>query len=499
MRKTTKTIMAFLTAMTMTAGAISLTANAEWFDDVDISTMNEQELKEFIDKVGEELYPSPKQDNVSYYITDAQNDLICPPKYPVPAEMGGERYDLYTDGVRYGRCKNISFQKIYSENAKQGIVFELQDDAKITDLKLKYRFLNQEQNAAKEEAECAAKYSDYSMHFEFAPSELRVYMNNRYRAEIKREEPEVVEDQIYIYFADENTSTEELVSYAEELEKNKAIKYIKVFHDRELSPAKEIFDTAEGNCRIYLVSNNGTPLNADELNNNVQLLKRLEDMGIEGRFYNVDTENGTDFEKCSGIEKNDVKCDVYVKFVGDRTKYFEAIDKLEACEGLENADHVLAVFKDRDIDGFNELPIAHGYDIIYDFEGGIGPNAVTQKNLKKLYESFKKDGDVTVLFVPEYPFDAETFALNVTKEEQKMKMSLVDDIDINKVYLKRLSSPDIGDANKDGKTNVRDCACIANALANGEAENLPEKADYNQDTRKNVRDAAAISSDLAAK
>jgi len=57
----------------------------------------------------------------------------------------------------------------------------------------------------------------------------------------------------------------------------------------------------------------------------------------------------------------------------------------------------------------------------------------------------------------------------------------------------------LGDANDDGKTNVRDCACIANALANGEAESLPNQADYNEDTRKNVRDAASLSKDLAEK
>ena len=63
----------------------------------------------------------------------------------------------------------------------------------------------------------------------------------------------------------------------------------------------------------------------------------------------------------------------------------------------------------------------------------------------------------------------------------------------------RTFTPNLGDANDDGKTNVRDCACIANALANGEAESLPYQADYNEDTRKNVRDAAAISNDLANK
>ncbi len=66
-------------------------------------------------------------------------------------------------------------------------------------------------------------------------------------------------------------------------------------------------------------------------------------------------------------------------------------------------------------------------------------------------------------------------------------------------YTTNDTSSDLGDANDDGKTNVRDCACIANALANGKADSLPDQADYNQDTHKNVRDAAAISNDLANK
>ena len=57
----------------------------------------------------------------------------------------------------------------------------------------------------------------------------------------------------------------------------------------------------------------------------------------------------------------------------------------------------------------------------------------------------------------------------------------------------------LGDANSDGKTNVRDCAVIANASAKGTAEDLPDTADYNKDKKKNVRDAAALSKDLSSR
>ena len=54
-----------------------------------------------------------------------------------------------------------------------------------------------------------------------------------------------------------------------------------------------------------------------------------------------------------------------------------------------------------------------------------------------------------------------------------------------------------GDANGDKKCDVRDCACIAEALANGDTDSLPPVADYNRDGKKNVRDAAAIANGLA--
>ena len=57
----------------------------------------------------------------------------------------------------------------------------------------------------------------------------------------------------------------------------------------------------------------------------------------------------------------------------------------------------------------------------------------------------------------------------------------------------------LGDANSDGKKNVRDCAYIANCLSAGRGDMLPDSADYNGDGKINVRDAAALSKDLAGK
>lgn len=55
-----------------------------------------------------------------------------------------------------------------------------------------------------------------------------------------------------------------------------------------------------------------------------------------------------------------------------------------------------------------------------------------------------------------------------------------------------------GDANSNGKTDVRDCSYIANALAHGKGDSLPETADYNRDGKRNVSDAANLARDVAA-
>ena len=54
-----------------------------------------------------------------------------------------------------------------------------------------------------------------------------------------------------------------------------------------------------------------------------------------------------------------------------------------------------------------------------------------------------------------------------------------------------------GDANGDGKVNVRDAAHIAKVLAQGKASELTLDADFNGDGKVNVRDAAAIAKFLA--
>ncbi len=56
-----------------------------------------------------------------------------------------------------------------------------------------------------------------------------------------------------------------------------------------------------------------------------------------------------------------------------------------------------------------------------------------------------------------------------------------------------------GDANGDGKFNIRDAAFIAIMCAKGQYEDIPECADYNEDGQCNIRDAAAIAIYLATR
>ncbi|MGN0613045.1 MAG: dockerin type I domain-containing protein [Porcipelethomonas sp.] len=54
-----------------------------------------------------------------------------------------------------------------------------------------------------------------------------------------------------------------------------------------------------------------------------------------------------------------------------------------------------------------------------------------------------------------------------------------------------------GDANLDGKADVRDCSYIARQLSIGEQSALPDSADYNGDGVKNIRDAAELAAYIA--
>lgn len=97
---------------------------------------------------------------------------------------------------------------------------------------------------------------------------------------------------------------------------------------------------------------------------------------------------------------------------------------------------------------------------------------------------------------------SETFCninINVTDEFLEQPVCNESGDKYNKTYDLTFSTMSIiiGDANKDGKINVRDCAFIASKLAQGKSEELTAESDVNLDSKINVRDAAALALSLA--
>ena len=79
----------------------------------------------------------------------------------------------------------------------------------------------------------------------------------------------------------------------------------------------------------------------------------------------------------------------------------------------------------------------------------------------------------------------------------KVKALLLSALMMGSMGTVNVSADLLGDVNRDGVMNVRDCATIARKLAEDKADELsPETADYNGDGIINVRDAAAIAGAL---
>ena len=133
-------------------------------------------------------------------------------------------------------------------------------------------------------------------------------------------------------------------------------------------------------------------------------------------------------------------------------------------------------------------------------------NAISDKLEQKMKSAIYGEHSKNLIYEL---LDVDPYSKNVQIDTKKalsdIMISKSDDVKTSKddteikVLTEKLSVTMWGDANSDGVNNVRDCAFIANVLANGNSESLPDTADYNKDGKKNVRDAAAISKDLASK
>jgi len=91
-----------------------------------------------------------------------------------------------------------------------------------------------------------------------------------------------------------------------------------------------------------------------------------------------------------------------------------------------------------------------------------------------------------------------TVTSTVTKTETSSQSSTSQTTEVSTTTTVETKTVIVGDANEDGKVNVRDAALIANMLAKGCADALPFTADFDMNKSVNVRDAAAIARVLAS-
>lgn len=151
---------------------------------------------------------------------------------------------------------------------------------------------------------------------------------------------------------------------------------------------------------------------------------------------------------------------------------------------------------------YNDYNIDKGtYDGYYDIFVGVHRHVDSNEEEDIAYNKL-------ILTVEDINFTGyETFCnINVTVVEEELEepLCVASGEKPNKTYDMTFSYVEIvepeyvqGDANNDGKLNVRDAAFIASNLAQGKAEELPVHSDINADEKVNVRDAAFIASYLA--
>ena len=154
------------------------------------------------------------------------------------------------------------------------------------------------------------------------------------------------------------------------------------------------------------------------------------------------------------------------------------------------------VYYDEEIsDGSFEL-VLEGNDQV-DYTVTIGaPKYIGSKKYKEFSESFTvhdtDEMDSDVLYVHSYSVQKnDTDEVSASNE----KIETDSTIETDTLILFPISDKLLGDANNDGNVNVRDCAFIANAIA--QKKSLPDNADHSEDGNVNVRDAASLARLLA--
>lgn len=188
------------------------------------------------------------------------------------------------------------------------------------------------------------------------------------------------------------------------------------------------------------------------------------------------------------------------------------IDKygIQVCRLVDGKPKYMTITSD---DVLNDFAKTNGYDIARK-EGDLyyvekdGLSGVVSKDNEVLVPieyfevlSFSPSEKNSIYVRPElYKILESEYTSKIKESSDGSKLVYVKTLD-GKVGVYKITGSDsvIGDANGDGKVNVRDAAYIAKMLATGQGSKLPASADFNGDGKVNVRDAAAIAKYLAQK
>ena len=120
------------------------------------------------------------------------------------------------------------------------------------------------------------------------------------------------------------------------------------------------------------------------------------------------------------------------------------------------------------------------------------PSQTTTSDSLNTSETTAATTETTAIITTETTITTTTLTAISTSVSTVTTVSTTDKPEETKIVL-------LGDANDDGKVNVRDAAYIAKVLSIGQSYVLPFYADFNQDENINVRDAAAIARALSRK
>lgn len=183
---------------------------------------------------------------------------------------------------------------------------------------------------------------------------------------------------------------------------------------------------------------------------------------------------------------------------------------IQVCRLVDGKPKYMTITSD---DVLNDFAKTNGYDIARK-EGDLyyvekdGLSGVVSKDNEVLVPieyfevlSFSPSEKNSIYVRPElYKILESEYTSKIKESSDGSKLVYVKTLD-GKVGVYKITGSDsvIGDANGDGKVNVRDAAYIAKMLATGQGSKLPASADFNGDGKVNVRDAAAIAKYLAQK